>query len=150
MSRGRKTIASLFALAALLLLPLVPATGVGVHAAGTIAPNPANQLDCNAYSPVYQSTFPTGKALCTDPRKVDTEGEPYPFTDNGHYIGHDEPSIKFISSVPGSANHFTTYITLPKDPVQTPSTKKGFSVTTWYAELSLAPWIGLPLCDPGS
>ena len=27
------------------------------------------------------------------------------FYDNGHYIGHDEPDINFLSSQPGSGNN---------------------------------------------
>ena len=29
-------------------------------------------------------------------------GHAYRFSDNGHCIGHDEPSVKFISSTPGA------------------------------------------------
>src|SRR5260370_24069240 len=74
-------------------------------------------------------------------------GKPARFEDNGHYIGHDEPSVKFISSTPGSGNTMTYLQTLPVDPVRLPTPSA--SVTD-YAQLSVAPWFGLPLCDPKS
>jgi len=40
----------------------------------------------------------------------------YRFTDNGHYIGHDEPSVKFISHAAGSGNTMTYFMKLPRDP----------------------------------
>jgi len=69
------------------------------------------------------------------------------FEDNGHYIGHDEPSVKFISSTPGSGNTMTYLTKIPVDPHQSP-TPSG-SVTN-YGQLSVAPWFGLPMCDPKS
>ncbi len=71
----------------------------------------------------------------------------YPFKDNGHYVGHDEPSIKFIASAPGSGNAMTYFMRLPVNPPRRPTTSG--SVTT-YGELSPAPWFGLPLCDANS
>ena len=35
----------------------------------------------------------------------------------GHYVGHDEPSVLFNSDVPGSGNHMSYNVVLPKDPV---------------------------------
>ncbi|HET8629895.1 MAG TPA: hypothetical protein VFL91_20940, partial [Thermomicrobiales bacterium] len=86
--------------------------------------------------------------LCTDPIAVWPDGKAYRFTDNGHYIGHDEPSVKFISNAPGSGNTMTYFMQLAKDPAA-PPTATGPAVTD-YAELSPAPWFGLPLCDPKS
>ena len=34
----------------------------------------------------------------------------------GHYVGHDEPSMLFNSSIPGSGNHLSYNMVLPKDP----------------------------------
>jgi hypothetical protein len=79
--------------------------------------------------------------------KVDKDGDRYRFEDNGHYIGHDEPSVKFISSTPGSGNTMTYLTKIPVDPHQSP-TPSG-SVTN-YGQLSVAPWFGLPMCDPKS
>jgi len=58
---------------------------------------------------------------------------------------HDEPSVKFISSQPGSGNTMTYVMKLSKDPKKLP-TPSG-SVTD-YGQLSVAPWFGLPMCDP--
>jgi hypothetical protein len=82
-----------------------------------------------------------------DPVKVDKDGDRYRFEDNSHYIGHDEPSVKFISSTAGSGNTMTYLTKIPVDPHQSP-TPSG-SVTN-YGQLSIAPWFGLPMCDPKS
>jgi hypothetical protein len=123
-------------------------------AAGTVTPNHVNQLDCNGYSTKYQALSPTSKMRCTDPlglQDVTAGGKTVlrgaRFEDNGHYIGHDEPSVKFISHAAGSGNAMTYVMKLPVDPVR-PPTPSG-SVTD-YSELSIAPWFGLPLCDPDS
>src|SRR5712691_13195604 len=117
-----------------------------------VKPNRVNQLDCNGYSTKYKSLNPGGKMHCTDPierhgKKVNGKWVATRFEDNGHYIGHDEPSVKFISSTPGSGNTMTYLQTLPVDPVRLPTPTA--SVTD-YAQLSVAPWFGLPLCDPKS
>ncbi len=70
------------------------------------------------------------------------------FYDNGHYVGHDEPSVKFISALPGSGNTMNYAMRLPRDPAQAADRFRG--TRTDYAELSLAPWFGLPMCDPHS
>jgi hypothetical protein len=132
-----------------------PAAGSPAAAAGTVVPNHVNNLDCNGYSSAYQALSPSGKMRCTDPRGVASDQysattaavQPGRFEDNGHYIGHDEPSVKFISHKPGSGNTMTYVMRLPRDPRKAP-TPSG-SVTD-YSELSIAPWFGLPLCDPGS
>src|SRR5579859_6211655 len=103
--------------------------------------------DCNGYSKRYKQLRPQMRELCADPTGVDRNGHRIPFEDNGHYIGHDEPTMRFLSATPNSANTFTTWIRLPVDPKRAP-TPNG-SVTN-YMDLSVAPWIGLPLCDPGS
>ena len=84
--------------------------------------------------------------ICAHPRG----GDGGRFEDNGHYIGHDEPSFRFISNVKGSGRNFTINETLPKDPVADPTVKKpGHDVTHWF-ELSVAPWISTTVCDPNS
>ncbi len=109
---------------------------------GTIAPNKTNELDCNGHSPKY-ATVRSMAATCTDPVKV-VNGKRLRFEDNENYIGHDEPSVKFISSTPGSGNTMTYMTRIPVDPKKSP-TASG-SVTN-YGELSIAPWFGLPMCD---
>ena len=129
------------------------ATG-SAHGAPDVTPSQVNQLDCNGYSTKYTALNPGQKMRCTDPLSTRTEwydGEKYirgyRFTDNGHYIGHDEPSVKFISHAAGSGNTMTYFMRLPVDPKKQP-TADG-SVTD-YNELSIAPWFGLPMCDSHS
>ncbi len=106
----------------------------------------SNELDCNGWSSAYQAVKPDFGGLCTDPIAI-KNGKATRFIDNGWYVGHDEPSIKFISNKPGSGNQMTYFMQLPIDPAATP-TASG-SVTD-YGELSVAPWFGLPICDPNS
>ena len=112
----------------------------------SVAPNSVNELDCNGWSPKYGTVRKVAGMNCVDPLNRE-DGKPARFEDNGHYIGHDEPSVKFISSTPGSGNTMTYLQTLPVDPVKLPTPTA--SVTD-YAQLSVAPWFGLPLCDPKS
>jgi hypothetical protein len=113
-----------------------------------VAPNTINQLDCNGFSSAFHSLRQAGGEMdCTDPRGAIVSGTPTKFEDNGHYIGHDEPSVKFISNAAGSGNTMTYLMKLPVDPVLK-DTPNG-SVTS-YVELSPAPWFGLPMCDPNS
>jgi hypothetical protein len=124
----------------------VLASALPAAASAAVVPNATNDLDCNGWSPAYQSARPAMKALCTDPIKV-LNGKATRFLDNNWYVGHDEPSVKFISSQPGSGNQMTYVTRLPVDPNKAP-TASG-SVTD-YGELSGAPWFGLPICDPKS
>jgi hypothetical protein len=109
-------------------------------------------LDCNGFSTVQQSIKPTG--VCTDVRGFAGTENAYTddgrFFDNGHYIGHDEPDLTFLSSKPGSGNDVTWTETLPMDPVTAPTVATpGSDVTHWF-ELSIAPWFSMALCDPYS
>jgi hypothetical protein len=109
-------------------------------------------LDCNGFSTVQQSIKPTG--ACTDVRGFagvhNANNEDGRFFDNGHYIGHDEPDLTFLSNRPGSGNDVTWTETLPMDPATDPTVgAPGSDVTHWF-ELSLAPWFSMALCDPYS
>ena len=121
-------------------------TAKAASAAGTVTPKPTNELDCAGWSPQYKSVRKLAGDLCTDPVKT-VNGKAQRFVDNGWYQGHDEPSVKFISSASGSGNTMTYLTKLPVDPRQSP-TPSG-SVTN-YGQLSVAPWFGLPMCDPNS
>jgi hypothetical protein len=112
-------------------------------AAGAIAPKATNELDCNGWSAGYKTVRKLAGDLCTDP----IQGRAKRFVDNGWYVGHDEPSVKFISGAPGSGNTMTYVTKVAVDPKQSP-TPSG-SVTN-YGQLSVAPWFGLPLCDSNS
>jgi hypothetical protein len=122
-------------------------TSVHHATAGVIRPAKVNMLDCNGWSQKYKSAAPGFKHLCTDPLKIEKKGDAYRFTDNGHYVGHDEPSVKFISNDPGSGNTMSYAMRLPKDPSKAPTANGS---VTKYGELSIAPWFGLNMCDPKS
>ncbi len=121
----------------------VATTAKAAPAARTVTPNPTNELDCNGWSAGYKTLRKLAGDLCADPIK----GKATRFVDNGWYVGHDEPSVKFISSAPGSGNTMTYLTKIPVDPRRAP-TSSG-SVTN-YGQLSVAPWFGLPMCDPNS
>jgi hypothetical protein len=127
-----------------------PAAG----SANEVKPNAVNQMDCNGYSTKYKALRPGSKMGCTDPvlRESETVNgktvtKTERFEDNGHYIGHDEPSVKFISNAAGSGNTMTYFMKLPVDPSKAPTANGS---VTKYGELSIAQWFGLPLCDPNS
>jgi len=137
---------------------IAPAPKAGVAPRAGVAPGKLSDVDCNGWSPRFKPLVPAHRSTCVDPRGAKklkgrwsspdlsyrSRGR---FEDNGHYIGHDEPSMKFISSAAHSGNTMTYFMRLPKDPARRP-TNDGKVVT--YAELSVAPWFGLPLCDPKS
>ncbi|GAA2809921.1 hypothetical protein GCM10010522_29750 [Kribbella solani] len=133
-----------------LAIAMMPALGWQATAAAPapVKPNAIGGMDCNGFSPLYKSVKHGLGGLCTDPVKIDKNGVPWRFEDNEHYIGHDEPSVKFISSRPGSANDITYFMRLSKDPAAKPTVSS--PAVSKYAELSPAPWFGLPLCDPKS
>ncbi|MGD0604812.1 MAG: hypothetical protein ABSA53_14575 [Streptosporangiaceae bacterium] len=112
----------------------------------SVAPNPVNELDCNGWSSKYGTVRKLAGNLCTDPIKI-VNGKASRFIDNKWYVGHDEPSVKFISSQPGSGNTMTYVMKMSKDPKKAP-TASGSVVD--YGQLSVAPWFGLPMCDPDS
>jgi len=131
----------------ILVLPLTAAfTAWPVAAATGVAPNGVNMVDCNGHSSAYQTLKPNMGALCADPF-FNENGVPGRAYDNGKYIGHDEPSVKFISSAHGSGNHMSYLMQLGIDPAAAPTPDGSVS---HYAELSIAPWFGLPMCDPKS
>ena len=94
----------------------------------SVAPNPVNELDCNGWSPKYGTVKKLAGDLCTDPIKV-VNGKGERFVDNKWYVGHDEPSVKFISSTRGSGNTMTYLTKIPVDPRKAP-THRAASPTT--------------------
>ncbi len=96
---------------------------------------PVGNLDCNGYSQIQKPLRP--HHLCTDFHGEYGE----PGNDNGHYIGHDEPSIGFISTTPGSGNDVRWEFTLPvEQPVPATQSFENFA----------AFWFSMALCDPNS
>jgi hypothetical protein len=63
------------------------------------------------------------------------------------YVGHDEPSLGFYSTKPGSGNRMRYAITLPRDPSPAHPTAPGKS---YNFELHGALWFGMALCDTQS
>ena len=109
------------------------------------APNPVGELDCNGLSPIQASAHPT--AACADPRGT-WHGR---FYEHGHYIGHDEPSVRFISNTPGSGDgrHLTSRGSARIPAAADRQDNPGSDVTHFF-ELSVAPWFSMDLCDPNS
>lgn len=96
---------------------------------------PVGSLDCNGFS-LIQKPLRLVDA-CTDLRGLNGQRA----EDNGHYIGHDEPSMGFYSSVPNSGNNMQWLITLPVErPLPATQTFENY-ITFWFS---------LALCDPGS
>jgi hypothetical protein len=128
-----------FATAILLIAAILPAT-----ASARVRPNPVGEIDCNGFSPIQTAVHRT--AACADPRGSSGDR----FYDNGHYIGHDEPSVRFISNTPGTGNNITFEERLGSDPTNLPTVRQpGNDITHWF-ELSVAPWFSLDVCDPHS
>lgn len=109
-----------------------------------VAPHTFGELDCNGLSPIQRPVRPG--LPCAEPRgRYGGRSR-----ENGHYIGHDEPSVRFISSRTGSGNNLTMTETLPRDPAAPPAVQTpGHDVTHWF-ELANAPWLSIAVCDPDS
>ncbi len=67
---------------------------------------------------------------------------------NGHYSGHDEPSVIFYSDRPGAGNNALYHVTLPLDPPVAP--RQDGSGGTFNFQLHTASWFGMVLCDTQS
>src|SRR3984957_9619668 len=85
------------------------------------------------------------RSLCADPVLRRPGKKAARFIDNGWYVGHDEPRVKFISQASGSGNTMSYLMKLPVDPARAPTASGS---VTKSAELSSAPWFGLPTCGP--
>ena len=70
--------------------------------------------------------------------------------DNGHYIGHDEPTLQFYSNRPGSSTQVSWVQTLPRDPSARPTVRGPGKDVTHFFELMPALWYSMDLCDPRS
>jgi hypothetical protein len=140
------------ALVGLLLVVGAAVAFSGSAAGGSTTPEARGALDCNGWSKIQQTLKSTG--ACTDIRGFAGVQNPNiddgRFSDNGHYIGHDEPDLTFLSTKPGSGNNVTWNETLPRDPTSRPTgDTPGSDVTHWF-DLSLAPWFSMALCNPRS
>jgi hypothetical protein len=109
-----------------------------------VRPNATGELDCNGLS---RSQKPVKAAInCKDP-KGSWNGR---FYENGHYIGHDEPSVRFISGQRGSGNTVTFVESLPREPRARPTVATPGRDVTHTFELTVAPWFSMDVCDPNS
>jgi hypothetical protein len=120
------------------------AGGVAHAAPSGVQPRATGELDCNGFSRIQKTLKPT--LACMDPRTNHTQR----FEDNGHYIGHDEPTVRFVSNKPGTGNDFNITETIGKDPAADPTVAHPGADVTHYFELSVAPWFSMSLCDPNS
>ena len=64
---------------------------------------------------------------------------------DGEYTGHDEPSLLFYSSTPGSGNSNIYQMTLPDESRVMPN--QAGTGGTWNFQLHPAFWYGMALCD---
>ena len=120
---------------------------------GPVTAGTANNLDCNGWGTGNSMATPGMRPRCVDPiAPFAYNGWPANgrFYDNNHYVGHDEPSVKFISTAAGSGYQMTYFQQLPTDPTAAPSTSHTANANSIYNELSPAPWYGLPICDSNS
>src|SRR5579872_3081568 len=100
---------------------------------------PQGNLDCNGFSKIQK---PLRAYLpCTDLYTPYSEYGPQRGYDNGHYIGHDEPNILFISTAHHSGNNMQWDVTLP---VEVPLPR------TQTFENYPAFWFAMALCDTNS
>ena len=96
---------------------------------------PTGNLDCNGYSKIQTPLRP--QMTCAD-FIVDYDHRGF---DNGHYVGHDEPSVGFFSTLPHSGNSVQWDFTLP---VERPLP------ATQTFENTVAIWFAMALCDSNS
>jgi hypothetical protein len=120
-----------------------PVSAAATGAPG-VKPNAVGGLDCNGLSPIQRPVKLT--SVCSDPKGYDGGR----FYDNGHYIGHDEPIVRFMSNRSGSGNDVTWTERLPLDPPKPPTVGQPGSDRTHWFELSVAPWFSMALCNPRS
>jgi hypothetical protein len=126
--RGAPRLVRLIALTATLAVALVLSAGAATRAEAT------SSTGLLGGEPLCESHH----SLCRDAFK----------TPGDEYVGHDEPSVAFRSSEPGSANDITYTLRLPDDPSTKP--QQDGSGGTWNFELRPTFWFGLTLCDSES
>jgi hypothetical protein len=65
----------------------------------------------------------------------------------GHYVGHDEPSNPFYSTIAGSGTQDRWQVRIPRDPVTQPTRSNGVA---WNFMLHPAFWFGMAMCNDES
>jgi hypothetical protein len=87
--------------------------------------------------------------LCVQRPAICTElNSPWTYEDEQYVSGHDEPSVLFYSTIPGSGNSNRFTLTLPTDPAAPP--KQDGTGSTWNFQLRPAYWFGMIMCDDQS
>ncbi len=144
--RAQLSVFSALAVSAALALGLQGLSAAAAAPAASTGVRPASvgELDCNGLSPIQKPL--KGAIMCADPRGS-WDGR---FYENGHYIGHDEPSVRFISAQPGSGNDVRFTERLPVEPSALPTVRTPGHDVTHTFELTLAPWFSMDVCDPDS
>ncbi|HVA60361.1 MAG TPA: hypothetical protein VNG13_07465 [Mycobacteriales bacterium] len=131
---------------AALVAASIAATGATFAAAatGSVSPRATGELDCNGYSTIQTSVRPG--FVCADLHGANGGR----FYDNGWYIGHEEPTIQFLSTAPGTGDNVTWRQQLPLEPTVAPTDNSPANPVTHSFELTVAPWFSMMMCDPNS
>jgi hypothetical protein len=111
-------------------------------------PHAVGGLDCNGMSPIQKTI---NNKVCTDIKGIRGINNKFTydgrFYDNGRYIGHDEPIVRYFSGHTGSGNNVVWHETLGKDPAALPTVNTPGKDVTHNVELTVAPWFGMALCN---
>jgi hypothetical protein len=92
------------------------------------------------------SSLSSNQPLCVQRPQMCTElDSPWSYNGYTYTSGHDEPSVLFYSTMPGSGNSNRYQLTLPTDPVTAPS--QDGTGSTWNFQLHPAFWFGMAMCD---
>jgi len=133
----------------------VGCAAIATASAGTLSASAARSTSATPLHATAPETHwcNTDGVTCVEPlqnwdefpfyKKVRSEG-----VNLDEYIGHDEPSVLFNSSTPGSGNDNLYNLTLPKDPPVQP-TQDGSGGTDNF-QLRPAFWFGMAMCDDQS
>ncbi len=133
---GRRSVVAT-AIGVVLVLSFLPGLVRGASSPLTSAGAfpPRGELDCNGFSTVQTPLAPI--LDCAHPR-----GAAGTFEDNHHYIGHDEPEMRYISDRAGTGNSMTYNVVLPVN-------NTGPSGHPSYQDF-ITFWFGLAVCDNNS
>ena len=126
-----------------------------INAAGAVRKPPADVLGrrrAGLNTAPFTHWCNTNGVTCTEPFQ---NWEDFPFFDRiskhvniNEYIGHDEPSLLFYSSAPGSGNRNTYNVTLPREALVQP--RQDQSGGSWNFQLRPTFWLGMAMCDDES
>jgi hypothetical protein len=129
------------------LVPIITAAVGLVLLVAFAAPLLAGDSTPGSAGPTVQTKSTSGyqESLCASRTSLCIDSYDNP---GDEYVGHDEPSLEYKSSVPGSGNDMTYTVTLPREPRTRPTASGGGG--TWNFQLRPTFWFGLTLCDTAS